>query len=169
MIERVMIIGCSGSGKTTLAKQLAERTGLPLIHLDREYWRPGWIEPDKAEWTARMEKLIAQPRWIMDGNYGSTLAARMAAADAVIFLDFPRLLCMRRVLARSIAGYGRATQAEGCPERLDWEFLKYVWNWQRDSRPRVMKAIENFRGPIERLRAPAEIDGLFANLGKDRR
>ncbi len=166
-MQRVMIIGCSGSGKTTLAKQLAERTGLPLIHLDREYWRPGWIEPDKAEWAAHVEKLAAQPRWIMDGNYGSTLAARMAAADTVIFLDFPRSVCMWRVLTRSLRWYGRATQAEGCPERFDSEFLRWVWNWSRDSRPRVMNALGNFRGRIEILGRPGEIDGLMNRLDRD--
>lgn len=156
-MQRVMIIGCSGSGKTTLAKQLAERTTLPLIHLDREYWRPGWIEPDKAEWEKRVAELAARPRWIIDGNYGATFAPRMAAADTVIFLDFPRWRCVWRVFSRVVRGYGRATQADGCPERFDWEFLCWVWNWRRDSRPRVMKALECFGGKIYFLRTPREV------------
>lgn len=163
-MQRVMIIGCSGSGKTTLAKQLAERTGLPLIHLDREYWRPGWVEPDKAEWAAHVETLASQPRWIIDGNYGSTLAPRMTAADTVIFLDFSRGRCVSRVLSRSLRWYGRATQAEGCPERFDWEFLRWVWNWRRDSRPRMIKALECFKGKIYLLRTPREVSQFHLQL-----
>jgi len=44
-MERVMIIGCAGAGKSTLARKLGAITGLPVIHLDREHWRPGWVEP----------------------------------------------------------------------------------------------------------------------------
>ena len=102
-----MIIGCSGSGKSTLARKLADLTGLPLIHLDREYWRPGWVEPDKLEWLAAVRAVAARPRWIIDGNYSASLGIRVAAADTVIFLDFPRWVCLWSVLCRSAIGYGR--------------------------------------------------------------
>ena len=32
--NRIMIVGCPGSGKSSLARDLHEKTGLPLIHLD---------------------------------------------------------------------------------------------------------------------------------------
>jgi adenylate kinase family enzyme len=67
-MERVLVIGSPGSGKSTLATELAQRTGLPLIHLDQQYWRAGWIEPDKGDWATEVEALIAGERWIIDGN-----------------------------------------------------------------------------------------------------
>lgn len=67
-MQRVLVIGSPGSGKSTLATELAERTGLPLIHLDQEYWRAGWVEPPKAEWRQRVADLISRERWVMDGN-----------------------------------------------------------------------------------------------------
>jgi len=57
-VERVLIIGSPGAGKSTLATEVASRTGLPLVHLDQAYWRPGWVEPDKAEWAEEVKALI---------------------------------------------------------------------------------------------------------------
>ena len=88
--ERVLVLGCAGAGKTVFAQRLAMVTGLPLVTLDREYWQPGWTEPDKQHWAAKVEALITAPCWIMDGNYLGTLPLRLARADTVVFLDLPR-------------------------------------------------------------------------------
>ena len=85
--ERILVLGPCGAGKSTLAAALGERLGLPVIHLDKEYWRAGWVEPPQAEWLGKVEELIARPRWVMDGNYGGTLARRLERADCVVTLD----------------------------------------------------------------------------------
>jgi adenylate kinase family enzyme len=155
----VAIIGCSGSGKSTLAGKLAERTGLPLIHLDREYWKPGWVEPDRDAWKAQVAELARRPAWIMDGNFGRTLAVRLQAADTVVLLDFPRWRCLVRVLRRTIFGRGkvRDDMGPGCPERFDLEFLRWIWRRRRDSRPRVLAALATAAGEVYILRRPAEV------------
>ncbi len=86
-LKRILVIGSGGSGKTTFARRLAERTKLPLIHLDALYWRPGWDPTPDEEWRAKVAELVNTPAWIMDGNYGGTLNIRLAACDAVVFLD----------------------------------------------------------------------------------
>src|SRR5438034_11750677 len=86
-LKRILVIGSGGSGKTTFARRLAERTTLPLIHLDALYWRPGWDPTPADEWRARVEALANEPAWIMDGNYGGTLDIRLAASDTIVFLD----------------------------------------------------------------------------------
>ena len=48
-MERIQIIGCSGAGKSTLARTLGEKTGLPVIHGDRLFWKSGWVESTKEE------------------------------------------------------------------------------------------------------------------------
>jgi adenylate kinase family enzyme len=128
-VERVLIIGPSGAGKSTLARKLAEKTGLPLIHLDQLHWRPGWVEPNKEDWKRTVSELVERPGWIMDGNYGGTLPMRTAAADTVIFLDFPTWICLSRVLLRIVSWWGRTREdmASGCPERLDFVFLRWIW------------------------------------------
>lgn len=139
-MRRVLIIGPCGAGKSTLARALAPLLELPLIHLDREYWRPGWEATPADQWRARVEALIARPRWIMDGNYGGTLELRLTRATAVLLLDLPRRVYLRRVLWRSLSQRGRtrADMATGCTERLDPEFVRYVWSFGRTRRPRLL-------------------------------
>jgi energy-coupling factor transporter ATP-binding protein EcfA2 len=67
--QRIMVIGSGGAGKSTFARQLAALTGLPVIHLDRHYWRPGWERTPTAEWNGIVQALAAGASWIIDGNY----------------------------------------------------------------------------------------------------
>lgn len=99
-MRRVLVIGSGGAGKTTFARALADRTGLPLVHLDAEHWRPGRAVPPSGEWEVTVDRRIRRPEWIMDGNYGGTLPRRLDACDTVIFLDRRRLTCLWRVLRR---------------------------------------------------------------------
>lgn len=79
----------------------------------------------------------------MDGNYGGTLDARLAACDTVVFLDVPRLVCIARVIRRALryAGRTRPDMAPGCPERLTWEFLAWVWTYPTRRRPDVLRRL----------------------------
>lgn len=135
-MERILLIGCGGAGKSTLARQLGEKLDLPVIHLDKIFWRPGWEHISQAELDAALEKIWKQEKWIMDGNYGRTLPQRLQHCDTVIWLDFSRLTCILGVAKRILTTYGtvRPDMGEGCPERLDWDFLKWVWNFNREHR-----------------------------------
>ena len=106
--HRIILLGNNGSGKSYFARQLHAVTGLPLIHLDREFWRPGWEMPTQEEWMRKNREFIAQEQWIIDGmvNHGGTMELRFAAADLVIFLDVNRFICMAGVIQR--AGKPRA-------------------------------------------------------------
>jgi adenylate kinase family enzyme len=113
-----------------------------VIQLDEHYWRPGWVKTPRYQWRLVQERLVAGDAWIVDANYGGTLDIPFRAADTVVMLDYPRLFCLVRAVRRTLVNRGRAIQAEGCPERLDLSFLRWMWNCRRDSRPRLMKAIE---------------------------
>lgn len=142
-MRRVLVIGSGGAGKSTLAAQLSQRLDLPLIHLDAHYWQPGWGQPHKADWEQAVLHLLQGEAWVMDGNYGGTLKLRLAAADTVIFLDLPRLVCLWRVVKRWVRYYGR-TRPEmgcGCPERLTGEFVRWIWRYRRDRRPSILTQI----------------------------
>ncbi|HWH18519.1 MAG TPA: topology modulation protein [Allosphingosinicella sp.] len=165
-MERVLVIGSPGAGKSTLAGVLAKRTGLPLFHLDQLYWRPGWVEPDKATWAAEVSSLIAQPRWIIEGNYGGTLPLRLGRADTVIHLDLPAPLCVIRVLKRVIRSWGRvrADMAEGCPEHFNLEFLAYTASFPWKGRRRIEEKMKGFGGTYVRLHSRREIDAFRQSL-----
>lgn len=99
-LRRVAIIGCGGAGKSALARALGDRLGLEVVHLDRLYWRPGWVPTPSAEWRAMVAAVARRERWIADGHYGGTLDLRLAAADTVLFLDLPRRTTVAGVLGR---------------------------------------------------------------------
>ena len=143
-MDRTLIIGCSGSGKSTLARTLADRTGLPVIHLDQEYFAPGWVEPTTEVWRGRITRLVTRDRWLMDGNFSGTFDLRMPRADTVIFVNMPTRLCLWRVIQRTIRYYGkvRPGSAEGCAERFDAHFLHYVMQYNLTRRPGILKTLE---------------------------
>jgi len=122
-MRKILVIGSGGAGKSTFAQRLGDVLNLKVIHLDSLYWSPGWVEMPKDKWRTIVEELVKRDSWIIDGNYGGTLDSRLAACDGVIFLDVPRLICLRRVLKR-VALYrkeSRPDMAAGCPERLKVE------------------------------------------------
>jgi adenylate kinase family enzyme len=142
-MKRVLVIGSGGAGKSTLALQLGELLDIEVKHLDRLYWQPGWIELSKDEWLDKVRELADEDSWVMDGNYSGTLAVRMQRCDTIVFLDLPRWVCLWRILKRRLVYHNRSRPdvAEGCPEKLDWEFVLWVWNYSRTSRPKVMKLL----------------------------
>ena len=137
-MERIIIIGCGGAGKSTLARQLGDKLNIPVVHLDKLWWKPGWVEMDRDEFDELHRRELSKEKWIMDGNFNRTMPERIARCDTIIYLDFSRFACLRGVIKRVLTTYGtvRPDMGEGCPERIDFEFLKWVWNYNRDKRER---------------------------------
>lgn len=139
-MERIQIMGCSGSGKSTLARNLGEKTGLPVVHIDRLFWKSGWVESSQEEIDGKILAAAAGERWIMDGNYSRTLQHRLNRCDLVVYLDFPRWFCVASVIRRYLQNLGRVRpdMPEGCPEKIDWEFLTWVWTFNRSHRDKFL-------------------------------
>ena len=100
--HRILVAGMMGSGKSTFARALAARTGLPVIHLDLHYWKPGWVRPSDDEWRQRQRTLVEGAAWIIDGNYNETLSIRLERAETVVYLDSPWWLCASRAFVRGL-------------------------------------------------------------------
>ena len=165
-MRRIAIIGCSGAGKSTLALALADRLGLPVVHLDRLFWKPGWVESTHAEFEDRQRAALPKDgAWIADGNYGSTLDLRFALADTIIFLDLPTSVCLWRIVARRFSRGPRPDMAPGCSEQLEVEFLRYVMRWRRERRPAVVARLAELAAEGKRvitLTSQADVDELRA-------
>jgi len=161
-------VGISGAAKSTLARQLAVSTRLPLIHLDTEFWQPGWKVTERAEWRAKVAKLAERDAWIMDGNYGASLDLRLPRADTVMWFDYPRLVCVWRAPQRVATTYGRVRPdlAPGCPERFDREFLRFIWNFNTNSRPRILAMLAEHGGHLSPIvfRRDLDVMGFLAGL-----
>jgi adenylate kinase family enzyme len=168
-MRRVMVIGCPGAGKTTFARRLAKKLPLPVIHLDVHYWRSGWQPSHLDDWRERLAALAAASEWIMDGNFYNTFDLRMPRADTLIWLDYPRARCLRRVLLRSLKDYGRSRSdlAEGCPEQFDAEFYRFVWDFPGKYRPHITEGIERFGSHlrVSRFGHDRDADRFLATLG----
>ena len=143
-MKRVAVIGSGGAGKSVFSRELGRRTGLPVIHLDVEFWSPGWVPMDDGPWEARVRELVAGDRWIMDGNFGGTMAIRFERADTVVFLDLARVVCILSAISRSLR-YRRGNRpdmTEGNRERFDLAFLAWIWNYPRTRRPGIVRQLD---------------------------
>jgi len=145
--KKIMIVGSSGSGKSTLARQLGEMLRLPVIHVDKELWQSGWVKTPIDEWHEKHNKLVSASEWIIDGNNaGNTIEIRLEKADAVIFLDFKRFVCLRSAFKRRLTYINktRPDVPEGCPEMFSLELIKYVWQFPVKWRPIIMDKISKY-------------------------
>ena len=171
--NRVVVTGLAGSGKSTFALALADRTGLPVIHLDLHFWKPGWVAPSETEWRLKQGAVLAGDAWIADGNYHESLDLRVERADTVVVLDMPWWLCSGRAFLRGFRMPGELP--EGCDyshrRRLRDEWLLAVRIWRkRRSEPEHERQILSQRGlsvtvhTLKSKRAVREfLDGLDAD------
>ncbi len=158
--QRILIFGPSGAGKSTLARQIGERLGIAVVHLDAINWNPGWVQTETGRFRERVAEAAAGDAWVMDGNYTNHLDLRLSRAEAVIWLDLPRHVYFPRALWRTVRNYGRAREdlGPGCPERFDLSFFKdWVWTYPTRSRARHAQILASLpaetRGIVLRSRA----------------
>jgi adenylate kinase family enzyme len=140
-VDRIAIIGCGGSGKSHLARTLGTRLGIEPIHLDALYYDTNWSPLGQEAFAALQRDLVAASRWIIDGNYASTLPIRLEAADTVIFLDLPGWACVWGILQRRLRHGGGQHQATGVYDRITCNFIRYILGYRRRMAPRVRKLI----------------------------
>ena len=129
MKKKIVVIGCPGSGKSTFAKRLSALTGIPVVHLDNLWWKPGWVEEDKSAFDEKLGRVLQLDSWIIDGNYNRTLEMRLQCADIVYNFKVGTFSCLYGYFKRLVLGkFGvrRSDITVGCDERFDSEFVKYI-------------------------------------------
>ena len=150
-MNRVLIIGCPGAGKTTFGRRLAEATGIPLVHLDRLFWKGEWESRSREEFDAALKAELDKPSWILDGNYDRTLPLRLSHADTVFFFDLSTVTCLLGVTQRLFKHYGKTRTDMGghCAERLDkhkWELYRRVLSFNRHHHDRYRRLLAETNG-----------------------
>jgi adenylate kinase family enzyme len=171
ILKKIIIIGSGGAGKSTLAREIGKITGIKVIHLDKLFWKPGWISLDKEEWEKTVENIVKGDSWIIDGNYMGTMEIRLSEADTVIYLDFPRVVCLCRAFERFVK-YKRKTRpdiAEGCKEKMDIEFVKWIWTFPDKVRPEILRKLEESKKNknIIILKSNQEVRNYLERLAED--
>lgn len=141
-MKRVLVIGSPGAGKSTFARKLRERTGLPLYYLDQIWHCSDGSHLSEKEFDDRLDELLKQERWIIDGNYSRTLVRRLAACDTVFLLDYPTDLCLLGAASR----IGR--KREDLPwieQEFDAEFKQHIINFPQKRLPQIYQLLQSIR------------------------
>jgi|SRR5947209_1608812 len=167
-MKRVLVIGSGGAGKSIFSKRLNEILDIEVIHLDTLYWNPGWVETPKPEWEKMVRELTQRDSWIIDGNYSGTLDIRVEACDTLIFLDVARTVCLWRAFKRVLLyrSSRRPDMAKGCDERFSLQFMKWIWDYPKRTRPKVLRLLkENSQTKnMIRLRTQYDIERFLADM-----
>ncbi|MDK4720266.1 AAA family ATPase [Rhizobium sp. CNPSo 3968] len=168
---RILVIGCSGGGKSTLSQKIAARFGLAYVSIDRDVlWLPGWVQRDKAEQRAIIVTKVQGERWIMDGTNPSTFDIRLPRTDLVIWVRMPRVLCIWGAVSRWLKWMGRTRpeMAPGCIEKVDWDFLRFIWTFEEKFTPRVLAGLAEHGPdvPVLQLKSRGEMRQLLDLLGR---
>lgn len=138
-MKKVLIIGCPGSGKSTFARKLHARTGIPLFYLDMLYHRPDKTTSAPQEFDKKLEEILRQDRWILDGNYIRTIPMRMEYCDTVFWLDYPLEVCLQGIASR----FGKPREDMPWIEtQRDEEFMEFVCEFPKVTRPKIAEVLE---------------------------
>ncbi len=149
--------------------RLGSGWALPVHHLDALFWKPGWVEANRAAFTAQVDAIAAGDRWVTDGNYSRTFPARFRRADTVVWVDLSRPICTRRIFARAFEWRGRTRpdMTPNCPEELpDLKFLRYVWTFPYTVGPKITNAMaaHGEHARLLRLRREHDVAAFVADL-----
>jgi adenylate kinase family enzyme len=164
-VHRVVVVGRAGSGKTWVASEISRRTGIAVAYLDRIFWRADWQPTPRDEALAELERVVAGDEWIIDGNFfGTTGPVVYPRADTAVFIDAPRIACVRNVIARRVRDHGKQRPDLPAPEGFDWALIKDVWSWDDVQRPRLLRNLkDNLHLDVVVVRTSGDaVETLFA-------
>ena len=146
-MKKVLVLGCCGAGKSTFSKKLHSILKLKLIHLDKYYHKPNWLEPEKEEWEKVLKQILRRKSFIMDGTYVESLDERIKKSDTIIYLDYSLIKCFFRVIKRVLIDFGkkRSDMAPGCKEEFDLEFLWFVLTFNNKFRKEIIQKLNSVK------------------------
>lgn len=171
-MNRVMVIGVSaGVGKSTFARALGKLTKIGVTHLDRLYWKSGWVEASAEEFSSAQREIVKRDQWIIEGNYTSTIDIREPHADTVIYLELPLRVCLYRVVKRRIQYHGKTREdlTEGCPEKIDWAFIKFILTTYGRRKRKMLERMQRYANEgktVHHLKSSAQIQGFLSTFSK---
>ncbi|MBP2623111.1 DNA topology modulation protein [Streptococcus oricebi] len=167
---KIVIIGYSGSGKSTLAKKLAQHYSIPKLHLDTLQFKANWEVSEREDMENKVGDFLSKnTHWVIDGNYSwCHYEKRMEQADLIIFMNFNRWNSLYRVIKRYLKYRGKVREdmAADCPEKLDWEFIRWFLRdgRKKTARERYAKVCQTYADKITILHNQKELDRFTENL-----
>lgn len=162
--KRFALIGLPGSGKSTYAVRIGTLLNIPVHHLDSHLFEQDGRKKDKKEFLSIEEAMVKEEAWVVEGCSLSTLATRFKRADAVVYFNFSRLLCVFRILKRSLF-FDEALKETGCLRGVNLRLIRYIWNFEKEKRA----GIESLRRAYPHvnfieLKSPKDAEQFLNNL-----
>ncbi len=147
-MKKVLLIGCLGSGKTVFSKILSDKTGLPVVHLDKICHRDNWTKFSKEEADRLIQLELEKSEWILDGNFNRTIEHRLKYCDTVFYFELPVIVCIFSVIKRTIQNYGKVRDdvADNCIEKFDRRkipFYKFIITFNLQHKKKYREMLEN--------------------------
>lgn len=127
-------------------------------------WNSDKTNVPKPIFRERLHQTIEKDTWIIDGNYGSTIALRLQACDTVFFLDYSLDVCLDGIMSR------RGKERTDMPwveshDDVDEEFIQFIKNYNIVSRPTVMELLNEYKDKdIYIFKNREEADKFLAQL-----
>lgn len=163
-MRKIIIIGCPGSGKSTLARTLHSLTGIPLYYLDMLNWNADRTTVSKPLFIERLTEVMKNDRWIIDGNYGSTIEHRLKECDTVIFLDYHAELCLKGVEERRGKPRPDIPWVEKSEDR---EFTQFIKDFTQNSRPKIIELLKKYADrDVHVFTSREQTDGFLQSIAQ---
>lgn len=167
-MKRIVIIGPAGAGKSKLARDLHSRYNIKTYHLDRIFWERGWKWKHRDVKLDILQKLVREKQWIIEGSYLKISEPRLEAADTIIFLDMPPLLCLFRLIERHYKQHDRSRRdiPMECTDKFDWKLIVKVLTFPFRDRKLLQRNLARYEGTkrILHLRSPEEVTAFLVEL-----
>jgi len=162
-MKKAIVIGCSGAGKSNFSRKLRDITGLPLFYLDMIWHKSDKTTVSKEYFDLRLNDILKNESWILDGNYGRTLELRLKECDTVFLFDLPVDTCIEGVNSR------RGKPREDMPwieEETDEEFMKWISDFSVTHTPEIYRLLEKYGKDknIFIFKSREEADGFLETL-----
>ena len=165
MVNKIAILGITGAGKSTLSRRIAERTGLPLFHMDALFWKGNWEEvPEEIYLKGHNDILKNNDRWIIDGWISERMLERVRQADLIIYLDYPGWLCAARYVERSFKHRNVARPELPEESKDQFKFRRFFLLLFRGERRQLENTLKLAADPKKVLRfsSPEELEVYLA-------
>lgn len=170
---KVAVIGNAGGGKSVLCKILSRSTHLPVFAVDKIQWKPGWQPSPQEEVEEKLNALIRQDRWIIDGwGPWGAIEKRFEQADTIIFVDHPVWIHYWWAFKRQIKAVffpARLNKPQGCNLLLvTGKMFKMIRRIHKQIRPKLLDMVKSYEGQkrVIHIRSPKELRQFCRDVQK---
>jgi adenylate kinase family enzyme len=150
-MNRILIVGISGTGKTFIAKRMSKSLNLPVVYLDSIFWKESWQEENEDLVTKKIQAVIEENTWIIEGYIEPLGHERVQRANLVLYLDYSGFQAMKGGIQRYLHYRGK-TRPEMPAGNTESFGLKFLWTLlTRQERPEIEVAIKGNEDKVTRL------------------